>query len=118
MKIMYLRKYESTRNFNKNFRTLVVFYFRAKSFKMSFWYAIASYISLAAGLACGLFLIAIGRYFNWGIQTHTGLKVEKFIKQLKHSSNSSNGKRTGWCMGFGAFSYNGYNFIGYIKSHH
>jgi len=81
---------------------------------MSFWYAIASYISLAAGLACGLFLIAIGRYFNWGIQTHTGLKVEKFMKQLKHSSESSNGKHSGWCMGFGAFSYNGYNFIGYI----
>lgn len=82
---------------------------------MSFWFAISSYIPAVSGLIFGLLLIAISHYFNWGIQSYRGLKVEKFIKQLKYSSNSSNGKRTGWCLGFGSSSYNGYKFIGYIS---
>lgn len=82
---------------------------------MSFWFAISSYISVVFTLGASLVMIAMRYYFNWGIQNYKGLKVEKFMKQIKYSSHSSNGKHTGLCLGFGSSSYNGYNFIGYIS---
>lgn len=82
---------------------------------MSFWYAITGYLSVVTGLLFGLLHLANSYFFNWKKQTFRGLKVDKFIKQLKYSSESSNGKHSGWCMGFGTSSYNGYNFIGYIS---
>lgn len=83
---------------------------------MSFWFALSSGITTFTTILWSLLLISVSLYSGWSMQTITGNKLDKFLKQVKYCSTSVNGSPSGWCIGFGSTSYKGYGYIGVISS--
>ena len=82
---------------------------------MSTLLAFSGTIATFITILWSLILVIVSTYSGWSLQTITGSKLDKFLKQINFCSATINGRPSGWCIGFQSTSYRGYSYIGVIS---